>query len=326
LVHNGYDLAIGSSNGPTATWFIHDGLHQVSSKPTNPFQPDPPIALKVGPEPGSTGSVAVASGLLVTTNGPVSLGDAGTGWLTVFNGTWLAAGVAVGNSNGAAGTLNVYGGTAVISTNLTVGYSGCGSVGSVLVGGGQLYVTNATHDATLEVRSGTFSINGGTVVADRIVVTNSCGRLIRYRGTLQCSQTVLAPDLSANGDGILNSWKQKYGLDPFLSNIASLDPDGDGMSNLQEYLAGTNPTNANSVLRITQIKQVGADVQIVWKGAGPRTNHLQASPGIVGSGTNAFQDIGSAIVLPEQQDYQRTNWDIGGAKQTGRFYRMRVGP
>lgn len=326
LVHNGLDLGVGASNTPSATWLIHDGVHQISSKPSNPVSPDPPIALKVGPEPGSTGSVVMASGLLLTTNGPVSVGDVGTGSLTVSNGTWLAGGVVVGNSNGAAGSLNVYAGTVVISSNLTVGYSGCGSAGSVLVSGGQLLVTNATHDATLEVRSGAFNVNGGTVVADRIVVTNACGRLIRYGGALQYGQLLLAPNLSANGDAIPNSWKQQYGLDPFLWNIASLDSDGDGMSNQQEYLAGTNPTNANSVLRITRINKAGNDVQVVWKGAGPRTNHLQVISGIVAGVTNAFQDIGPAIVLPAAQDYQTTNWDTGGGSQTGRFYRIRVGP
>jgi len=40
------------------------------------------------------------------------------------------------------------------------------------------------------------------------------------------------------------------------NSCASMRTDGDGMSNLQEYLAATNPTNANDVLRITGIQRL----------------------------------------------------------------------
>jgi len=160
---------------------------------------------------------------------------------------------------------------------------------------------------------------------DRVVVTNSCGRLIRSSGTLQYSQLVLDPNLCANGDGIPNGWKQLYGLDPFLWNVGDLDPDHDGMSNLQEYLAGTNPTNANSVVRILSLQKSGSDIGIVWQAAGPRMIQLQAA-GAGGAFTSCFQDIGRATRLLSPGDYQRTNWDIGGAAQPGRYYRLQVLP
>ncbi len=65
---------------------------------------------------------------------------------------------------------------------------------------------------------------------------------------------------STTGDGLPDGWKRQYGLDPFddgvigdynlktgkiitnTNNGPNGDPDGDGISNLKEYLNGTNPT------------------------------------------------------------------------------------
>lgn len=49
----------------------------------------------------------------------------------------------------------------------------------------------------------------------------------------------------SSGDGIPDSWLISYGLDPLIDQ-RDLDPDRDGLSNLQEYLLGTNPVNTDT--------------------------------------------------------------------------------
>ncbi|MEE9303783.1 MAG: zinc-dependent metalloprotease family protein [Thiotrichaceae bacterium] len=61
--------------------------------------------------------------------------------------------------------------------------------------------------------------------------------------TISCDTTFEDGDLDS--DGMPDSWEIQFGLNPLNAQDASIDSDGDGINNLQEYLNGTNPNVAD---------------------------------------------------------------------------------
>lgn len=81
----------------------------------------------------------------------------------------------------------------------------------------------------------------------------------------------------ADGDGLPDVWEVLYaagknghaGLD-LASNDAKADNDGDGRSNWEEYVAGTDPLDENSVFGLLSVNVEGKTVKV------------QAGPGVTG--------------------------------------------
>ena len=176
---------------------------------------------------------------MIGTNGYTYLGYEGVATMTVSSGTWMARDVYVGTDD-SEGTLTFLGGITTISSNLTLGDCGAGSLGHLFLKDGYLFITNAAHNATLDVRNDVVLITGGHLIVDRVVMTNDCGLFIHAGGTVSVGSELLDPNLDADNDGLPNGWEIAHGLDPLDSsgvNGADGDPDGDGYSNMQEYLA-----------------------------------------------------------------------------------------
>ena len=72
------------------------------------------------------------------------------------------------------------------------------------------------------------------------------------------------------------AWLNQYGLASDGSADFG-DPDGDGMNNWQEWRAGTDPTNPQSVLKMQTPSLIGSNVALHWQSVSNRSYFLQRS-------------------------------------------------
>jgi hypothetical protein len=121
------------------------------------------------------------------------------------------------------------------------------------------------------------------------------------------------------------SWQRHCFGDPTLPTAtADADPDGDGLSNWSEFLAGTHPVNPSSVFQLTSARRDDSGLLLTWTTAGGRTNLVQVSQDPSRSG---FFDLGSPVVLPPGGDLTTNFLDAGVLTNSGpRFYRIRLHP
>lgn len=108
-----------------------------------------------------------------------------------------------------------------------------------------------------------------------------------------------------------------------LTNAAAqddADPDGDGMLNWQEYLAGTNPTNALSALQfLNPVSAASAqNINLNWQTAPGRSYVLQSSPA---AGGNNWTPVNTN--LGDGNIFQVVVTNHPGA---ARFYRIQIQP
>jgi hypothetical protein len=130
----------------------------------------------------------------------------------------------------------------------------------------------------------------------------------------------LARSVDTDSNGLPDWWEQQFfghltGTDP------NADPDHDGASDLAEFLAGTNPTNFNSALRLTAVPAAGTNgVVLEWPSVAGRYYRLLRATNLL-NGFNSLVHTNLAATPP-----LNTVTDAAPASAAPRFYRLELEP
>ena len=148
--------------------------------------------------------------------------------------------------------------------------------------------------------------------ADPVLHAES-GRAFGYSSIFNVISNPSAPD--TDGDGIPDWWESLY-FGGITNCLATGHADSDVHSNVEEYIAGTNPTNGASFLSITNCASMPSGFFIQWQ---PSVSDREYSVHRTNDLLGAFTSLVSGIEFP-QNSYTDT---VHGAEDSG-FYKVKA--
>lgn len=162
-----------------------------------------------------------------------------------------------------------------------------------------------------------FSADGQTIVLGSATATLSPGD---YNGSLDLFSLRLpgANLLDTDLDGLDDNWERNFFGD--LAHNGLADTDGDGLSDLDEFRAGTDPNNATSFLRATLVgSPFNRSLTLRWPASFGLHYQVQFKNGLA---DNSWLDLGANITI---------NGAIAQATDTSafaaqKFYRIQARP
>ena len=175
-----------------------------------------------------------------------------------------------------------------------------------------------THQIELEGNGATFSFAMELSAAAACTAGDNDGD-----GLSNCDETQIygtnPNNADTDGDGMNDGWEVQFGRNPIVAGNGAVDPDGDGQSDLAESIAGTNPDNSSSVLRVIDIASAVGGYQVTWSSVAGKKYQVYATTGM---GSIAFAPLSGIITASGTTTSYTDSTATGGV----RYYRIRLVP
>jgi len=151
------------------------------------------------------------------------------------------------------------------------------------------------------------------------VYSANCGWISLSNAFAHVQSISIQPGADTDGDGIADAWeRQKFGNLTTANAIS--DFDNDDFSDRDEYLADTNPSNANSRLKITVFSTPsgGTFPTLTWDSVLTRQYRIEKTSDLVPA---AWIDSSLGLIVPVSASTTRNFTDTDAPV---RFYRVRA--
>jgi hypothetical protein len=129
-------------------------------------------------------------------------------------------------------------------------------------------------------------------------------------------------DLLRSVDSDANGLPDWWELDHFghIHVDPNADPDGDGTSNYGEFVAGTDPNSASSILQISSFVPQGGGFLVTWSSVPGKTYTVEYTQDLTTPWLTLQSNVAASVGTT-------TSWlDMTSTGQTHRFFRILVLP
>lgn len=212
------------------------------------------------------------------------------------------------------GYVDVAGGTT--TRTFTIRNTGTGTLS--LTGASKVQIIGSGDFAVSTQPSSPVAINGGTVTfqitfdPSALGVQNATVSIVNNDGNESPFQFAIRGNTDLDNDGLPDGWETLYNVsDP------NLDDDGDGFSNRDEFIAGTDPRDAMSALKIKEITCGQNGCEIVFDSISGRVYRVEYRDHFSINWTLLEEKTGTGSPIPVN--------DAAAPEEPERFYRLTVG-
>lgn len=232
---------------------------------------------------------------------------ANVGWISLGSGS-PANGIRYANNSGADFGVNYFPST-LPGVALLRGLAYGANIGWISF--------EATGDARINLQTGALSGYAWSA---------NCGWINLGTGTAQAVKTLsIAPGVDTDGDGIADAFElQNFGN--LTTANATTDRDGDGVSDKDEYLEGTDPLNAADRLQILTVNKAtaaGQDTATLQFTTTPARFYRVETITTLVAGVSTWVDSPLGTFLPDVGATTTRNV-VTGPAEPRRFYRVQA--
>ncbi len=142
-------------------------------------------------------------------------------------------------------------------------------------------------------------------------------------GAFTAQVSVATPNLDSDGDGLPDEWETAHGLNPGVAADAALDADQDGLTNGEEFVAGTDPQDPASTLRLVVLgagEQPEDGLAFRFTAVSNRAYRVEFREGL---GFDGWSNVLEVAAGPATRQVGVTNTATGAS---ARYYRVIIPP